>query len=109
VRKSEIHLQPCVRITTANGTWLECSYSAPIPTQDGGYVLAPNLLGQFVPTITADELAEGNMAGMEWSEVVEIFDIGMREVQLLYVEDRAFWASGDGYRFMLHHNVKNIV
>jgi len=109
VRKSETHMQPCVRIVTANGAWLECSTSAPIPTQDSGYLTATELLGHLVPTITSDELVEGNMAGIEWTEVVEVIDIGQRAVQLLYVQDRAFWASGDGFRFILHHNAKNIL
>lgn len=109
VRKSETHMQQCVRILTANGAWLECSLSAPIPTQEDGYVKAVDLKGHLIPTITADELAEGNMAGVEWTEVVDVLDIGERPVQLLYVEDRAFWASGDGFRFILHHNAKEII
>lgn len=109
VRKSETHARPCVRIETANGAWLECSLTAPIPTQHEGYVPAEDLLGSVIPTITSDELAAGEMAGIEWTEVVKVEHIGERPVQLLYVEDRAFWASGDGYRFILHHNAKNIL
>lgn len=109
VRKSETHVQPCVRIVTANGAWLECSRSAPIPTQHSGYVPAVDLLGSLIPTITANELAEGNMAGIEWTEVAAVIDVGDKPVQLLYVQDRAFWASGDGFRFILHHNAKNIL
>lgn len=109
VRKSETHLQPCVRLEMANGTWLECSVSAPIPTLDGVYVEAMDLLGHRVPTATAAQVVSGDVSDMEWTMVVSVEDIGEREVQLLYVEDRAFWASGDGERFVLHHNSKQII
>jgi hypothetical protein len=48
-------------------------------------------------------------AKFDWSPIVDVVDIGMQEVRLLYVENRCFWASGDGKRFILHHNAKNII
>lgn len=109
VRISETHLQPCVRLEMANGTWLECSHSAPIPTIEGDYVNAIDLLHRMVPTATAEQLRKQDLGQMDWSRVMRVIDIGEREVQLLFVDDRAFWASGDGKRFVLHHNSKLII
>lgn len=109
VRISETHLQPCVRLEMANGAWLECSRSAPIPTLENDYVRAEDLLGHLVPTATAEQLRQDDLGQMDWARVERVVDIGEREVQLLFVDDRAFWASGDGKRFVLHHNSKLIV
>lgn len=97
--------QPCVLIRTANGAELECSTTAPIPTETSGYVLAPDLLGRKIPTALLEDIREGHTE-FEWSEVVEVKPIGNRLVQKLFVADRCFWASKDGRRFILHHNLK---
>lgn len=99
-------LQPCVRITTANGTMLECSTTAPIPVQTGGFVSAPQLLGLYIPTTQLENI-NAEQTAFEWDEVVSVEDIGPKMVQHLYVENRCFWASADGKRFVLHHNAKD--
>jgi hypothetical protein len=107
VRRSEKHTMQCVRITTANGAWLECSTSAPIPVKDGRLICAPDLLGLHIATSeNPDDRAEH--VDIEWSEVVKVTPIGRRRVQLIFVDNRCFWAGGDGRRFILHHNAKPI-
>lgn len=105
VLASERSLQPCVRVTCADGTVIECSTTAPIPTRDKGFVKAPALLGEYMATAAADDL-NGENTPFDWSEVVTVEDIGDRLVQKLFVENRCFWISKDGKRFGLHHNLK---
>lgn len=105
VRKSETYTTEVARVTLANGAWLECSMTAPLATPEG-YVLCRDLVHQRIASASADQLIVGSDVAIEWSEVVSVEQLGLREVQLIYVDDRAFWASGDGQRFILHHNVK---
>ena len=109
VRKSQTHRRPCVRIRTATGATLCCSTTAPIPTREDGYVDANSLLGHHVPTAIASALRNGDLSQIIWTPVIAVEDIGERDVQLLYVDDRAFWASDDGDTFILHHNAKAIL
>ena len=109
VRKSEPHQRPAVRITTLTGATLECSTTAPIATRDHQWMLAPELKGVHVAVIDRDALATGNADAMFWDPVVSVEDIGLRWVQLLYVDNRAFWASSDQQKFILHHNAKAIL
>lgn len=97
---------PCVKIITSSGAWLECSTTAPIPTVNG-YVKAPYLKGEKIPVAAAEQLVQDQIE-FEWEEVVDVQEIGEREVQNLFVAHRCFWASGDGKRFILHHNGKVI-
>lgn len=107
VLTSESHLVEGVRITLSGGGWLECSTSAPIPTKDSNFVLAQNLLGHLVPTLKKSKI-EGDTANFTWERVVKVEPIGDLRVQLIYVKNRCFWASGDGENFILHHNAKPI-
>lgn len=108
VQKSETHTVPCVRFITESGAYLDCSESAPIPTETAGYVLAVDLIGHAIPAIDRSALADERMDAMFWDRVVEVQSIGEHPVQLIYVNDRAFWASMDGETYFLHHNAKNI-
>lgn len=107
VLQAERSLQPCFLIRTEHGAELECSSTAPIPTRDGGFVLAPNLAGQHVPYADR-EMLDASDVPYYWSQVVEARFIGYRWVRKLFVKDRCFWASKDGKKFILHHNLKMI-
>lgn len=107
VLQSSGHLASCVRIVTESGAFLECSTTAPIPTVNG-YVLAPDLKGERVPVAAVDQINAAHTE-FEWEEVMEVRDIGLHPVQMLFLGHRCFWASGDGERFILHHNGKMIL
>jgi hypothetical protein len=102
---SEPELQPCVLIRTEHGAELECSTTAPIPTREQGFVVAPLIGGLYVPVARKEDI-DAVDTPYSWSQVIEVRDIGLRWVQKLYVKDRCFWASKDGKLFILHHNLK---
>lgn len=90
-----------LRITTQSGISLVCSDSAPIWTEHG-YVKAPELKGKRVATrIDRDDVVTTRY---EVVEVVE--DVGMIDVQVITVGDRAFWAGEKADAYLLHHNLK---
>jgi hypothetical protein len=105
VTYSETELQPCVAITTKLGATLHCSTTAPIPTLDNGYVVAPELLGLQIPVATKEQL-DHSPDDFVWDEVIEVVAIGDRQVQHITVGDRCFWASMDDRYYILHHNLK---
>ncbi len=94
---------PGVRIVGGNGASLSCSDTAPIPT-DRGYRNAPDTLGRKVAQRAGWEGA-GEFASVQITDIVLL---GRIDVQHITVGDRCFWASDDGERFFLHHNLKMI-
>ncbi len=118
-RKSETHTAHCYRVVTENGASLICSDSAPLATMSEGFVTAHEMFERYresasgriddlsIATAQKQEIIDGSPR-IEWSSIVLVEDMGMREVQLIFVEDRAFWASEDGQLFILHHNAKRI-
>lgn len=105
-RKSHTYQAECVRVTLANGAVLECSLTAPLATRHG-FVKARDVLDCELASAPRDQVAGTQPLEIQWSTVVSVVSIGVRAVQLIYVEDRAFWASSDGALFILHHNAKN--
>lgn len=101
VKAVKIMPQPCVRIVTADGISLVCSTTAPILTQEQGFVYAPNLLGMHVAVKKDQE---------SWfDKVVEVTPMGVRFVRLIDTGNNSFWAGEDpNAGFILHHN-KQIV
>lgn len=100
VTYSEEKRVPMVRIVTQGGVTLDCSTTAPIPVRDGTLVLAPELLGQDVLVRAAGSI--------EFDRVAEVAVLPDGLVQHITVGDRCFWASNDGARFILHHNMKKV-
>jgi hypothetical protein len=99
VSRSKQSLQPSVLIITENGVELECSTSAPIPTKDNGFMNAPLIKDQYVPT---------QINGVkEWSKVTDVIDIGNILVQNITVENKCFWAGKFEGKYLLHHNEKD--
>lgn len=105
VIESKTELQPAVMIETADGAMLGFSTSAPIPTRDRGYLPAALLMGQYIPIAHQGDIKDGE-TNFQWSRVTKVTDLGVRQVQLIFVENRCFWASADGNWFILHHNLK---
>lgn len=99
VTYSKPELQPCVLIRTSSGIELECSTTAPIANKDGDQVLAPDLLGVFIPVIDHGE--------QDYEEVVSIEHIGLRTVQKITCGNKFFLAGKESGRYVLHHNVKS--
>jgi hypothetical protein len=91
-------LQPCVRLVTESGASLICSTTAPIPTLENGYMLAPTLANQSVPVMRTNIT--------KWENVVSIEDVGECLVRHITVGDRCFWAGETTDAFILHHNLK---
>lgn len=100
VSYSETKLMPCVRLTTESGIQLECSRTAPIADETGEQVLAPALLNKLVPV--------ADSGAFYLDRVVEIEDIGEREVRHITVENNFFLAGKEKGRYFFHHNVKMI-
>jgi hypothetical protein len=99
VSRSKPSLQASVLIITENGVELECSTSAPIPTKDNGFMNAPLIKNQYVPT---------QINGVkEWSKVIDVVDIGEIWVQNITVENKCFWAGKLEGKYLLHHNEKD--
>jgi len=98
VSYSETKLVPCVRITTESGIQLECSRTAPIADATGEQVFAPDLLNKLVPV--------EDSGAFYLDRVVEIEDIGEREVRHITVENNFFLAGKEKGRYLFHHNVK---
>ena len=92
-------------ITTSSGATLDCSTTAVIPTLEKGYQLSPGLENLHVPVASGEDIAEGASA-FTWEKVVSVVPIGPLRVQKIFVQNRCFWASKDGKRFILHHNLK---
>ena len=89
--------QPCVRVTTSKGVSLECSTTAPIYTQDGEYVDAPDLLGKYVAV---------NLLGVtSFDEVINVEHIGDKFVAVIDTGDNNFWAGMKPGAYMMHHNI----
>lgn len=106
-------LQPCVEVETAQGALLKMSTTAPIPTMDHEFVVAPNLLGERIPIGKREDVMAGDgttHVPFLWDEVIAVRDIGMQWVQHLSVDHihHCFWASSGGDWFILHHNLKSI-
>ena len=89
--------QPCVRVTTSKGVVLECSTTAPIYTQDGEYVDAPDLLGKYV--------AVNLLGATSFDEVISVTDIGEQFVAVIDTGDNNFWAGAKSGAYMMHHNI----
>lgn len=106
IRRSIADLQPMVRIKTKTGASLPCSTTAPIPTKENGFVLAPDLLGHYIPVAKKADLSD-NHTPFIWDEVIDIENLGLDWVQNINVDETCFWASEDGELFILHHNAKN--
>lgn len=100
VSYSKTSSQPCVRIVTESGASLICSTTAPIPTLDNGYMLAPAIMGRKVPVMRS------NISS--WEKIVLIEFVGYKDVQHITVDDKCFWAGEVDGVYILHHNKTNV-
>lgn len=87
----------CVKVITKSGISLSCSTTAPLSLVDGTQIFAPDTLHKDILVYSNNEILADT--------VVEILDIGKREVMHISCNDNYFMASdiNDG-RFILHHN-----
>ena len=98
VTYAKTEIATCVRITTTSGATLVCSITAPIPTLDNGYMLAPTLINRSVPVMRHNITA--------WEVVTQIDVLEPQEVRHITVGDRCFWAGETTEAYILHHNTK---
>jgi predicted phage tail protein len=96
VTYSEAKWQPCVELETLDGILLPCSHSAPIPTESGELVLAPDIKGH--------QVAEMDALGMRWAGIHLVREIGLHMVQHISIDNGCFWAGIERDKSMLHHN-----
>ena len=89
--------QPCVRVTTRKGVVLECSTTAPIYTQDGDYVDAPELLGKYVAV-----MVDGTTS---FDQVTSVDPVGDKFVAVIDTGDNNFWAGEQPGKYLMHHNI----
>lgn len=99
VTYSEAKLMPCVEVTARAGAALQCSTSAPLPT-DRGLLQAPMVAGRHIAT-------RGDH-GSQWEPAASVRSLGELWVQHISANDGCFWASSDGLQFILHHNLKPV-
>lgn len=98
-------LQPCVRLTTSSGAWLEVSRSTPVnfasaryDAEPGHHALAPDILDQTI-------IVEGDP-----ERVVRIDDIGMQWVVPIDFGGLSFGASGTRHgRRIYTHNMGKFI
>lgn len=93
-RRPRIVREPCVRVTVADGTWIDCSTSTPVTVQTGESVLAPMLLGQLMCTDSG------------WQRVTDVAALdGLRDVVRICVGGHSYFAGADPYQRLSTHNV----
>jgi len=96
VKKAITELQPCVRVTTADGTSLVCSTTAPLPTLRGVH-LAPEVLGEKVAVFKS---------GLSyWETVTSVESVGDKFVRAIDAHNKSFWAGEKEGAYILHHNM----
>lgn len=101
VTRSETRQVLGYRIVTQSGVSLRCSDTAPIWTEHDGFLTPPALAGKKVATM---------VDGQTRFETVESVEhLGKISVQLLTVENAAFWAGEQPNAYLLHHNRKDPV
>jgi len=96
VKKAITELQPCVRVTTFDGTSLVCSTTAPLPTLRG-VVLAPEVLGEKVAVF------KNNLT--YWETVTSVEPVGNKFVRAIDAHNKNFWAGEEEGAYILHHNM----
>ncbi|MBD9376201.1 hypothetical protein [Pseudoxanthomonas sp. PXM04] len=117
VSQAERKRTDCVRVQLANGVWLDCSTSAPLPTRERGLMLAPDVLGHHLPSARLrwrwlTLLPAGWMVRHRWlwidefSRVVGVTHVGAKVVIHITVENACFLAGGRRGAYMAHHNIK---
>jgi len=90
-------IQPCVRVVTQSGVSLVCSTTAPIYTQDGEYLNAPELLGKYVAV-----MVDGDTS---FDEVISVDPVGDKFVAVIDTGDNNFWAGEQPGKYLMHHNM----
>lgn len=98
IKYANINTQPGVKIVTESGVTLECSTTAPIPTEFNGLVESVDVLGKRVATMRN---------GIRyWDMVTDVINLGDLEVIHIFADDRCFWAGDTEGSYILHHNAK---
>lgn len=96
IKYAKINKVPGVKIITEGGVTLECSTTAPIPTEFDSLVKSVNVLGKRVATMRN---------GIRyWDMVTDVIHIDELEVMHVYANDRCFWAGDTEGSYILHHN-----
>jgi hypothetical protein len=88
--------QPCVRVTTKDNISLVCSTTAPLFTEEAGYVKPADILDKHVAV-----MKDGNT----WfSKVRSVDDVGYKFVRVIDTGNNSFWAGEKDGEYILHHN-----
>lgn len=90
----------CYDVRCANGAWLPCSDTAPLPVRSGGNMTPPNIYGHETVTFIDGK--------PEWSCVTEVVPLGLQPVQHITCENTYFLAGGEDGKYIAHHNLKQV-
>lgn len=90
--------QPCLRIKSESGIWVECSLSTPLTLQDGSVVYGRDVLGK--------ELAVQDKDGFRWEKITSVTNVGEKDVILISANNQTYAAGGERDRFIFTHNVQ---
>jgi hypothetical protein len=99
VRQSE---QPCLRVETAGGIPLTCSYSTPMPVRRGDevvYIDARDCLQDDLLPVLDD-------GGFRWEAIAELAEVGVLPVALIAANDGVYAAGDESGRMIFTHNVR---
>lgn len=97
VRANTVVPQPCLRIVTESGITLVASTTTPMTLSDGiSAKLLPEMLGELV---LVDDHGD-----LRWEHVIELEDVGVKNVVRFNVDDQSYFAGELPYRRIATHN-----
>lgn len=101
IEKTRPSRQPCLRVETASGIPLTCSYTTPMPVRRGDEVVYI----QARDCLRADLLPVLDDAGFRWEPIEELAEAGVLPVALISANDGVYAAGDRPGRMIFTHNV----
>ena len=100
VEKTRASVQPCLRVQTASGISLTCSYGTPMALRRGGevvYIEARDCLEDDLLPVFDDD-------GFRWEPIAELAEAGALPVALLSARNGVYAAGDQSGRMVFTHN-----
>ncbi len=88
--------QPCIRINSESGAWVECSISTPLTLYDGSVVYGRECLGKKLAVIDSD--------GFRWETISKVSNIGQKDVMLISANNQTYASGGSVDKMIFTHN-----
>jgi hypothetical protein len=86
----------CVQITSESGISLILSKSTPCTLRDGSYVKAEEVFGYSLAVLDGD--------GFRWEPIVEVLDVGVKDVAHISCKNSTYAAGLEDGRYIFTHN-----